>query len=122
MLPFSLDKRPYIKNGPKDVLINRGSSLKLPCASTGDPKPIITWYKDGDAVSLGGKVKQLQDGTLYFERVRKSSRRSDSGVYWCIAKNSNGDARSINATVTVICKYKALAKVQTFFQTSKHYL
>lgn len=34
-------------------------------------------------------------------QVTNSRRESDAGVYWCVAKNDFGSARSHNATLTV---------------------
>ena len=96
---------PLIRNGPRDIEIERGQPLKLPCTVIGYPKPRVTWYKNGNMLSYTSKLRLLEDNGLYFEKVRKSSRRSDEGTYWCVATNDNGETRSRNATLTIICKF-----------------
>ena len=56
----------------------------------------------------------LPGGALFFLAVTHSRRESDSGVYWCLARNSVGTARSKNATLIVACKYRP--NLQTCFK------
>ena len=42
----------------------------------------------------------LPDGSLFLLRAMVK----DSGVYWCVASNALGVARSINATLDIACK------------------
>ncbi len=44
---------------------------------------------------------QLPDGSLFF---LEATQRDDAGVYWCVAENENGVARSRNATLEVACE------------------
>ena len=43
----------------------------------------------------------LPDGSLFLLRAMVK----DSGVYWCVASNALGVARSANATLDVACKH-----------------
>ncbi len=45
---------------------------------------------------------QLPDGSLFF---LEATQRDDAGVYWCVAENENGVARSRNATLEVACEW-----------------
>ena len=42
----------------------------------------------------------LPDGSLFLLRAMLK----DSGVYWCVASNALGVARSSNATLDIACK------------------
>eukprot|EP00794_Sanderia_malayensis_P010863 gene10863-12018_t len=99
---LSQGELPRILSGPTNREIARGSSLTFLCTTVGTPTPTVTWYKNGQPLVFSSRIKKLQDNSLYFEKVRKSSRRSDEGIYWCVAKNANGEARSRNATITVL--------------------
>ncbi|ELV11784.1 Hemicentin-2 [Tupaia chinensis] len=63
------------------------SSISLPCDVRAHPSPEVTWYKDGQALSLGGEIFLLPGThTLQLARVQPS----DSGTYMCEALNAAG--------------------------------
>ena len=83
----------------------RGASGKLFCDVSGDPVPVVSWYKDNELVLLGNKISKLDDNSLFFKKLRK---RGDGGTYWCVAKNSEGEVKSNKVQVTVMCKFNFL--------------
>ena len=97
--------------------------------ASGDPEPIIDWYKDGELVRTilyctvlyctvlyCVQVRTaptdptshrilLPDGSLFFLRAVHGKKERDSGVYACLASNRVGATFSRNATLEVSCKY-----------------
>ncbi len=95
---------------PDDVETVEGMNVLFVCASSGRPRPNITWYRDAVNNSLlpvnlsdvRVTVSQTEEGerVLISELTLRSVLPSDSGVYHCIAENTvDSDVR--NATLAV---------------------
>ncbi|KAG5889229.1 hypothetical protein JTB14_006365 [Gonioctena quinquepunctata] len=63
-----------------------GSTIELPCKATGDPKPGITWQKDGSGMQRTGRFKVGLTGNLYIYKLAPE----DRGRYECSALNDYG--------------------------------
>ena len=46
----------------------------------------------------------LASGDLFILRVLQNKRTDDAGVYWCLAENKFGEARSRNASLEIAGK------------------
>ena len=71
------------------------------CRVTGNPKPSITWYKNGVVLLVRGRLKgsRLPGGALvHIERVIKSR---DKGDYMCKASNADGTATSQTSSLEI---------------------
>ena len=68
---------------PQEVTPLIGSNLRLPCVAESDPKPTITWTKNG-ASSLPVDSHVLWNGTLVLQNIKKSH----EGYYTCRATNA----------------------------------
>ena len=113
---MSIGKSPRITEHPSDVTVSRHDPVTLQCSADGNPSPIIEWYRDGEFIISSSSSASsstsssapsrilLPGGALFFLRVQHSRKENDSGVYWCLARNSQGVARSRNATLTVARK------------------
>ena len=63
--------------------------MKMTCAASGHPKPLITWYHDGDAAKELDFVK-IVNQSLIVEDIMEL----DEGMYQCFAKNDGGEIQS----------------------------
>ena len=61
--------------------------MSLACLSTGSPRPIVRWEKDGRDVTLlnGSENMELL--------IQNANETTDSGMYDCIAENYLGSVR-----------------------------
>ncbi|XP_048587507.1 hemicentin-1 isoform X2 [Nematostella vectensis] len=89
----------------KDVDIyngDTGSTQSLPCPTTGNPKPKVTWFKNGYRVPLDDiKYKQTSADTLEIAGLVPQ----DTGIYTCRAENARGhDTWNITLVVQVTPK------------------
>ena len=82
---------------PAKVLAVVGGTLKLKCSATGDPRPVISWKKQGDQLPLGRSQKI--NGDLVITDIS----RSDSGNYICMAANA-GVFKAETVTYTEVVK------------------
>lgn len=92
---------PQFTSQPKNTTVTESTVAVLECSATGNPAPIITWYKDNSQVSLNGRVSQRLGQDLYITNVQSNS---DEGIYYCVATNIASSIRSISATLKILCK------------------
>ncbi|XP_074707089.1 roundabout homolog 4 isoform X2 [Strix uralensis] len=86
---------------PGDLVATAGQALELDCVPpSGHPEPRVTWKKDGVTLDLAGDRYTVTNGKL---RVAPA-RRSDSGLYVCVAANAAGERESRGARVSVLEK------------------
>lgn len=85
---------------PSNLTKVEGNNVSLPCYATGFPKPVITWYKDGE--KLEEDYYSADTGTLTFSNIQFA----DRGLYRCEARNFVG---SESATVKIVVEGKGIA-------------
>ncbi|GAB6031907.1 hypothetical protein CHUAL_010299 [Chamberlinius hualienensis] len=84
---------------PQDMIVLEGSSVTLDCAANGNPKPRITWLKDGATIDLNdrdGRFYKVGTGNLQIHNVQEA----DFGDYMCRAEN-NEDSVDARASLEV---------------------
>uniref|UniRef100_A0A674NMP3 Peroxidasin n=1 Tax=Takifugu rubripes TaxID=31033 RepID=A0A674NMP3_TAKRU len=97
--PPALKVRPVFTNTPRDLEVESGKDIHIPCKAKGQPEPVITWNKDGVQVTESGKFHISPDGYLEVKDVGKA----DAGRYECVARNPIGyQLASMVLTVTVL--------------------
>ncbi|XP_017546292.1 peroxidasin [Pygocentrus nattereri] len=77
---------PVFTNAPRDMTVESGTDVQIPCSAQGEPTPVITWNKDGVQVTESGKFHISPDGYLEVHDVGLA----DGGRYECVARNSIG--------------------------------
>ena len=67
---------------PLSIFAGIGDTLTLNCSATGDPRPVISWRKQGDHLPVGRN--QQINGALVIREVAKK----DAGHYICTATSA----------------------------------
>ncbi|GFR06374.1 roundabout homolog 1 [Trichonephila clavata] len=95
MLCFTLTVPPQWISAPNDANSFSGEYLVINCKASGKPVPTISWMKsegkgiDGYVAISESEMHRLPlNGSLVIESVRKS----DEGIYQCLAANSVGQS------------------------------
>ena len=82
-----------IDSGPSVQQVVEGNGATLFCNATGNPRPNITWTKEGSN-SVLSKSESLTLTNL--------TRKQNGSVYTCKVKNSLGPAKEASAMITVL--------------------
>lgn len=90
---------PVITRPPKNATVLLQRRYALPCESSGNPKPKITWFFNGNTLNSRGSNYRIssQSGSLRFSRVNVNN----GGFYQCQARNKLGKVTSEVITFTV---------------------
>jgi len=67
---------------PEKVFPVTGDTLTLNCSATGDPRPLISWKRQGEALPTGRSDKR-NDALII-----RDLREDDAGIYICVATSS----------------------------------
>ena len=65
-----------------NVTVNESSSASFQCNASGDPKPVVTWFKGRTQLTSGGRVVIGEDSLTVLNTVS-----SDAGQYSCNVSN-----------------------------------
>ncbi|KAL1444292.1 hypothetical protein MTO96_007078 [Rhipicephalus appendiculatus] len=90
---------PTFVAAPKSTVAVKGSNVTLDCAANGNPRPNLTWLKDGvtiDMSLLDSRFRKVGVGSLQIESIQEA----DEGTYMCRAENHE-DSVDASATVEV---------------------
>ncbi|KFD70456.1 hypothetical protein M514_00956 [Trichuris suis] len=70
------------------------TTAKMSLKVTGNPMPVITWYKDGVLLQEDERKKFYSDDDGYFALTIEPVQVEDTGRYTCVATNEYGQART----------------------------
>ncbi|XP_026287667.1 netrin receptor DCC isoform X2 [Frankliniella occidentalis] len=85
---------------PRSTEVMAGKNVTLDCAANGNPRPEISWLKDGitiDMAHLDSRFRKVGTGSLQVLNVEES----DAGDYQCRAENRE-DSVDASATLEVL--------------------
>ncbi|XP_066015799.1 hemicentin-1-like [Pocillopora verrucosa] len=88
---------PAVKDLPERTIFQVGDVVVLTCEATGDPKPSVTWSKDGNT-SIPRAQFRNDDHILVIQEVAPS----DGGIYECRASNIFGQRRTATAVIIAV--------------------
>lgn len=99
MMITAQDRTPLtITVGNNATAINE-TKITIQCPTNGEPKPNVTWSKDGQKIPEGSKYAVQKDGSLLFRKAGKH----DSGLYTCTSENIVGND-SASTVIQVVGK------------------
>ncbi|XP_033925510.1 roundabout homolog 3 [Melopsittacus undulatus] len=91
--------RDEFRQPPGDVVVAAGEPAVLECVPPrGHPEPSVSWKKNGARLSATDERLTLRGGKLMLANTRKS----DAGVYVCVATNVVGEKDSEPAELVVL--------------------
>ena len=67
---------------PGKVFAATGDTLTLNCSATGDPRPVISWKRQGAALPVG-RSHRTNDALII-----RDLKEEDAGIYICVAKSA----------------------------------
>ncbi|KAM4861084.1 protein turtle homolog A [Thomomys bottae] len=86
---LTVNSPPQFQDTPPQVLeVKELEPVTLHCVARGSPQPHVTWKFQGQDLGQGHGQLQVQNGTLWIQRVTRSS----TGVYTCQASSTEGSA------------------------------
>lgn len=102
---------PFFTKGLVDQYVDRGDTLILKCAVTGDPTPEIKFYRNGVLLKPSNRItiEQSPDGECTL--TISDCTLSDEGIYRCEAENKHGKAKT-QCTAHVDSKYSVCSCIK----------
>ena len=67
---------------PMNITVNESSPASFRCNASGDPKPVVSWFKGGTQLTPGARIAIGEDSLTIVSTVA-----SDSGQYSCNISN-----------------------------------
>uniref|UniRef100_H0VN85 Hemicentin 2 n=1 Tax=Cavia porcellus TaxID=10141 RepID=H0VN85_CAVPO len=116
LIPPSISKDdPAEDLGVKEVKTKVNSTLSLECECWGSPPPAISWYKDGQPVTPGQRLRIMGEGRLL---QIQPTQVSDSGRYLCVATNVAGeDDQDFTVLIQVPPMFQRVGHPSTAFES-----
>ena len=71
--------------------MDAGHTATFNCTTYGHPVQEVTWFKDGQALTLTSRVSVVDDVRLVIREVG----RTDQGMYQCLVNNDRDTAQGI---------------------------
>ncbi|XP_044798653.2 hemicentin-1 isoform X3 [Bubalus bubalis] len=85
-MSLTLQSPPIITLEPVETIINAGSKVILNCQATGEPRPTISWSRQGHSILWDERINVLSNNSLHIAAAQKE----DTSEYECVARNLMG--------------------------------
>ncbi|XP_026643874.1 myosin light chain kinase, smooth muscle isoform X2 [Microtus ochrogaster] len=85
---------------PRNLCIKEGATAKFEGRVRGYPEPQVTWHRNGQTITHGGRFRLDYGVRGTFSLVIHPVREEDNGKYTCEASNGSG-ARQVTVELTV---------------------
>lgn len=92
-------RAPEFTTALSDAVIQEGSKFTFICRVTGNPIPVVTWYKDGISIQSNPDYQTTYDSGLCTLTIEETF-AEDSAKYTCKAVNEVGSAET-SSTLSV---------------------
>jgi hypothetical protein len=107
-----------IRNVPSVITVRKNSPLLLNCTDFSVPGITdsgvkYTWFKDGKALTPGRRTTVRQNGSLFFQSVKRKKRKhiNDEGHYECHMTISAGTVIARRVTIKIASKLSVITSV-----------
>ncbi|XP_059495977.1 obscurin isoform X15 [Stegostoma tigrinum] len=85
-----------------DCTAEMGQTVKLACLVIGNPKPVVTWYKDGKLVEVDPHHIIIEDEDGSCTLILDNLTAADSGQYMCYAASAAGNANTLGKIIVQV--------------------
>lgn len=110
---------PLFINRFQEITVKEKGTIHLTAKVTGNPVPIITWYRNNQIITPSETVIQNFDGENIELIIKNVDSEIDSGDYKCVAANTAGKA-SHGAKVTIdVDKVTFIKKLNQIYETEE---
>ncbi|XP_074662623.1 protein Obscurin-like [Tubulanus polymorphus] len=82
-------KQPEFTFKPTSMTATEFDPVQIFCKVSGQPVPVVTWYKEGKPLRSGGNISMFNEDDSHYLVILKSS-LLDAGEYTCTANNDAG--------------------------------
>ncbi|XP_067933210.1 obscurin-like [Watersipora subatra] len=89
ILVCSEESAPKFLERPETMVCKEDETIKVSSKCQGEPRPIVTWFRDGKLIKEDGTCRLYSKKDEYFMEIPGCS-IMDSGEYTCTATNSQG--------------------------------
>ena len=96
---------PIFKQKIRDKAYNVGDSCTLKVHVIGNPMPILSWYRNEELLSAGGRVRIDRGDDGRHSLTVLQTKPNDFGVYKCVARNKYG---TVTCRARMLCGGKLL--------------
>lgn len=99
MMIKARDRTPLTITVGNNVTALTETKITIQCVTSGEPKPNVTWSKEGQKIPEGSKYAVQKDESLLIREAGKH----DSGLYTCTSENIVGND-SASTVIQVVGK------------------